>query len=331
MRKLYGILALLAVLSTGCGFSDTGKKEVIRPAYLKEGDSIGIMTLSSALSESTIRKADTLIDVVRSWGLKVKLGESLLKRDAVPFSATDKERAEEFMRMIENDNIKGIIFYRGGYGAIRTMEFIDFEKVRNHPKWILGFSDLTTLHLELSKNGIESIHGPMLSSFWKTKRPDSSAITSRDALFGNLTSVKSEPHEYNKFGKATGKLIGGNLSLICCAQGTPYDIDVNEPSILFLEDVGEGMNTIDRYMQQLEKSGKLNMVKGVIIGGFTRINDDEDPWGIPVYQMLKHYTDKLDVPVVYGFPAGHQRPHKAMYFSRTVQLIVNEQGAELIF
>ena len=86
MRKLYGILALLAVLATGCGISDASKKEVIRPAYLKEGDSIGIMTLSSALSESTIRKADTLIDVVRSWGLKVKLGESLLKRDAVPLN-----------------------------------------------------------------------------------------------------------------------------------------------------------------------------------------------------------------------------------------------------
>ncbi len=174
--KLFVLSVLSALVAVGCSSTQESKREIIRPAYLVEGDSIGIMTLSSALSEKSIRQADTMIDIVRSWGLNVKIGESLLKRDAVPFSASDKDRAEEFMKMIKNDNLKGIIFYRGGYGAIRTMEYIDFEEIRKHPKWILGFSDVTTLHIMLSRYGIESIHGPMLSSFWKTKRPDSSAM-----------------------------------------------------------------------------------------------------------------------------------------------------------
>lgn len=329
--QLCALFAFCAVALLSCNDSSGGKREVIRPPYLVEGDSIGIMTLSSALTQEDIIEADTLMDIVRSWGFKVRKGESLLKRDAVPFSTTDKERAQEFMKMVKNPNLKGIIFYRGGYGAIRTMEYIDFEEVRNNPKWILGFSDVTTLHLQLSKHGIESIHGPMLSSFWKTKRPDSSAFSSRDAFYGKISSVKVAPHAYNKLGSAQGRLIGGNLTLISTAEGTPYQIDVSEPSILFIEDVGEGMNTIDRYMQQLEKSGKLALVKGVIIGGFTRIKDDEDPWGISVYEMIKHYTDKLNVPVAYGFPAGHMRPHKAIYFTRTVTLNVTEQGTELIF
>ena len=205
MKKLiFAVFA--ALLAVACG-QQKNELEMIRPAYLQPGDTVGLMIVSSPMVHRP-GQTDTLIEVVKSWGVNVKCGKNLFEHEATPFNVTDQERAQEFMEMVNDPNIKAIVFYRGGYGAIRTLEYVDFEQVRKNPKWIVGFSDVTTYHLALQKNGIESIHGPMLSSYWQTKRPDPAANSVGDALFGRVKSYKIDPHPYNKYGTATGKLVG---------------------------------------------------------------------------------------------------------------------------
>lgn len=326
------ILAVFAaLLAVACSQENRNNEmAMIRPPYLQPGDTVGLMVVSSPMTHRP-GQTDTLIGVVESWGVNVKCGKNLFKHEATPFNVSDKERAQEFMDMVNDPNIKAIVFYRGGYGAIRTLEYVDFEQVRKNPKWIVGFSDVTTYHLALQRNGIESIHGPMLSSYWQTKRPDPAANSVGDALFGRVKSYKIDPHPYNKYGTASGKLVGGNMTLISIAESTPYDMPVDDNTIIFIEEIGESMNAIDGMMQQMEKNGKLAKAKAVLVGNFTKIEDIEDPWGVTPQELIKHYTDKLEVPVIFGFPAGHGRPNLALYMGREVTVTVDENGAEIIF
>ena len=328
MRKL--IFAVFAALLAVACTQKSEEVAMIRPAYLQPGDTVGLMIVSSPMVHRP-GQTDTLIEVVKSWGVNVKCGKNLFKHEATPFNVTDQERALEFMEMINDPNIKAIVFYRGGYGAIRTLEYVDFEQVRKNPKWIVGFSDVTTYHLALQRNGIESIHGPMLSSYWQTKRPDPAANSVGDALFGRVSSYKIDPHPYNKYGTAFGKLVGGNMTLISIAEGTPYDMPVDDNTIIFIEEIGESMNAIDGMMQQMQKSGKLAKAKALLVGNFTKIEDIEDPWGVTPNDLIKRYTDKLNVPVIFGFPAGHGRPNLAIFMGREVTVTVDENGAEIVF
>lgn len=330
-RILFAIVAVLAIAAcSGTNGNKVEKLPVIRPPYLQPGDTVGLMVVSSPVNHRP-GETDTLINVVKSWGVNVKCGKNLFKHDATPFNVTDKERAREFMDMIQDPNIKAIVFYRGGYGAIRTLDYIDFDVVRKNPKWIVGFSDVTTYHLALNKHGIETIHGPMLSSYWLRKRPDTAAISVGEALLGRTQSYRIKPHPFNRFGEATGKIAGGNMTLISIAEGTPYDMEVDDNTFILIEEIGENMNAIDGMMQQLKKSGKLDRAKAVLVGNFTKIEDIEDPWGITPQELIKKYTDELNVPVIFGFPAGHSRPNLAIFMGREVKIKVDQNGAEIIF
>ncbi len=325
------IVAAIAFIAVGCSTgSDHAEQAFIRPPYLQPGDTVGIMVVSSHVTNSP-GKSDTLINIVKSWGVNVKLGKNLFKKDYPPFSVSEKERADEFMEMILDDNIKAILFYRGGYGAIKTLEYLDFEQIRKHPKWVIGFSDVTTYHLMMQGIGMESMHAPMLSSYWLTKRPDSAALSVGDAIMGRTKGYHIKPHPFNRLGETHGKIMGGNMTLISIAEGTPYQMPVDDNSIIMIEEIGESMNAIDGMMQQLKKSGKLDRAKAVLVGNFSNIEDKEDPWNITPQELIKRYTDELDVPVVFGFPAGHGRPNLAMYMGRDVKLSVREDGVDITF
>lgn len=306
------------------------RMRTIHPDYLKVGDSVGIMTVSSPVSQSR-EKADSLIDIVRSWGLKVRLGENLFKHEDGAFSVSDMERGEELQRMIDNDNLKAIIFYRGGYGAIRTLDYVDFSRLKKHPKWMLGFSDLTTYLSIFCNMNLESIHCAMLNSF-SLSNPvmDIDTRTTRAALFGEIQRYDVEPNEYNQSGEVEGVIVGGNMSLMAVSHGTPYDLKIGENNILYIEEVDENMNTIDRFMQQLKKSGKLSKVKGMIIGNFVRAKDTGG-WDVSIYDLIKTYTQELDIPVLYGLRSGHGKINHALYFGQPVKMIVSPEGSSIIF
>lgn len=323
------ILWLLPAAALADETVEEHNKSYIRPPFLCEGDTVAIVATSSLISQ----EADTA--KVRAhfaaMGLYVKFGKRSFARDSVAYITTDSDRAADFQAAIYDPSVKAIIPFRGGYGAVRILDHIDLKPLHRNPKWIAGYSDITMLHLALAKEGIESIHGTMPGNF-RYDTVDVAARSLRQALFGEAQDIELPPHPGNHPGKATGRLVGGNLSLIHAAAATPEAIDTEEPVVLLLEDVGEDAYRIDRMMQNLSRSGVLRNVSAILVGYFTKITKSKDfspsndVWGV-----LRSYTDPLEIPVVYGVPAGHEQPNMALYMGRRVYVEVDEEGAAIHF
>lgn len=301
-------------------------KHPVQPPYLREGDTVGIIAPSGRL------RADADTAQVRArfaeWGLQVRFGQHLLDQSHPHFAGTDSLRAADLQAMIDDPSIKAIVAYKGGYGAVHLLPLVQMNALRRNPKWVVGFSDITMLHMALGREGVESIHGTMPSKFqFHADTVDSSAMTLRRALFGQAEAIRTEPHPLNCAGEATGMVAGGNLTLILSAIGTREQIDLEQGTILLIEDVGEAVYRLDRMMQQLLRSGMLNQVKGVIVGHFTDMKD-VDRFGEP-YAVIDTYLRGLDIPVVYAFPAGHEEPNTALYMGRQATLTVGQEGARL--
>lgn len=300
----------------------------VRPPFLKEGDTVAVVAVSSKLPK---RADTTFVRKLEAWGLKVKVGEHLYCRNAGWFAGTDEQRAADLQRALNDTSVKAIIFYKGGYGAIRTLDYLDWSVLRDHPKWLAGFSDVTVLHQVMRRERIESIHGTMPSLFLSdTTKRDSSALSLRDALFGRVERYHTAPSPYNRMGCATGRLVGGNLSILYALNNTDLDNHFEEPTVLFIEDVGENIYHIDRMMQNLLRSGKLARVRAIVVGYFNRMNSERE-WGGDAYMLINSYTSKLGIPVLFGFPAGHARPNLSLYLGRQVRVEVTDKGGELEF
>lgn len=300
----------------------------VRPPYLRPGDTVGIVSPAGRIP----LKADTakVRERFETWGLHVKFGAHYADRRQPYFAGTDRQRAFDLQRMIDDPSVKAIIAYRGGYGSVRLLPMLRLEGLCEHPKWLVGFSDITLLHLVLRQLGIESIHGAMPGTFLFDEE-DPSAESLREALFGEADSVVVAPHPLNCHGNATGRLAGGNLMQLCSALGTPEELDTDTPTVLFIEEIGEFVYRIDRMMQSLQRSGKLRNLRAVLVGHFTNMMGlkqfgVEDP-----YEVLDPYLRPLGIPVVYGFPAGHDVPNRSLYMGREVTVEVDDSGARVIF
>lgn len=231
-----------------------------RPAALKNGDVIGIVATAKRVSKEEIA---TAVAVFESWNLKIVFGKHLF-HSCHQFSGTDSERLEDIQSMINDPSVKAIICARGGYGTTRIIDDIDLSPLQSNPKWIIGFSDLTALLFQLFNQRIESVHGIMAGLFHKENRIDS-IESLRKVLYGELTDIKADFHAFNRLGEASGKIIGGNLSIICNLIGTSSDIAYSD-IILFIEDLDEYLYHIDRMMVQLKRAGRLQSIKGLIVG-----------------------------------------------------------------
>lgn len=356
----------------------------LRPPYLRPGDTVAIVAPAGRLP----LRADTANVRKRfeSWGLHVKFGPHYASRVHPYFAATDRQRADDLQRMIDDPTVKAVIAYRGGYGSVRLLPLLRLDGLRDRPKWIVGFSDITLLHLALRRLGIESIHGPMPGSFVFDKEKecdqdrerlqtagnantasetapaathavttdgtavganpgadfdenldtdfgegcaeeDPSAESLRCALFGRIDTIAVAPHPLNRPGVATGRLAGGNLTQLWAAQGTPEELEVDIPTVLFIEEVGEHAYRLDRMMQSLARSGKLRRVRAVLVGHLTDIMGLERFGVAEACEVIEPYLRDLGIPVVYGFPAGHEAPNRALYLGRTVTVEVDDRGA----
>lgn len=304
----------------------------VRPPFLHEGDSIGVVSISSRIDENQLKHALQSLDILRSWGLRLRLAPHLFDRDGGWFVAPDSVRARDLQQMIDNPHLRAILFFRGGYGAVRILDRVELDSLRRNPKWLVGFSDLTTIHAALQHVGVESIHGAMPGGF-RTLHPerDTSALWLREALFGRVEGYDVAPHPMNRPGRVRGRLVGGNLSVMHALYGTPEEYDLaSEPVILLIEDVGESIHHIDRMMQTLQRSGRLDRIAGLIVGDFTHIRNEER-WGTSVCEVIDNYTRTLRIPVLYGLPAGHGRLNVALYMGREVELEVTDAGGSLRF
>lgn len=302
----------------------------LRPDYLVVGDSIGVVDISSTITISA-DSAQTILNRMRRWGLKIKLGKHLFDKSGGWFSASDAERASDVQEMIDDPHIRAIVFFRGGYGAIRTLDYLNLMKLREDPKWFVGFSDITVMHYALRTIGLQSIHGAMPATFNSDSvSVDSTAESMRDALFGRVTGYTTSPNEYNQFGTVEGRLTGGNMTIIANLSNTDIDNYFTTPSILLIEDVGEQIYAIDRRMQMLKRSGKLDRIKGLIVGHF--VDTGQEPrWGSSVYALIHEYAAELKIPAIFAFPSGHVHPNFSLYMNRDVKMTVDASGGRITF
>jgi muramoyltetrapeptide carboxypeptidase len=300
---------------------------MIAPPFLHPGDTVGITAPAGCLTEQEIMPA---VDRVRSWGLNVVFGEHLFRRRN-SFAGTDHQRAADFQKMLDDPAIRAILCARGGYGSIRIMDRLKFGRFLKHPKWIVGYSDITVIHAFLQQClGTESLHGEMLRAI-PPGVPDAVSLDSvRNALFGNLTEYSLQPHRLNLTGEATGILTGGNLSVLYSLSGTCYDPDT-EDKILFLEDLSEYLYHIDRMIMNLKVRGKLRRLKALIIGGMHDMKSSPSGFRKPAYEIIREAVSGYGYPVMFGFPAGHGKPNVSLIMGREVKLTVTANGCILFF
>ncbi len=288
------------------------------PPYLKPGDCIGIVAPARKISPEELTSA---IAVLESWGLRVKLGKNIYKSDH-QFSGTDSQRRSDLQDMLDDKEVKAIISARGGYGAVRIIDGLNFSSFTKQPKWIIGYSDITVFHSQIHMHcAIETLHATMPVSF--TKDAESLSLLKK-ALFGEELSYTIPAHSLNRTGECIGPLIGGNLSLLYALASTPSDINT-DGKIFFLEDLDEYLYHIDRMMMQLKRSGKLSKLKGLVIGDFSEMKDNTVPFGKTAQEIILDAIKEYGYPVCFGFPAGHGIKNYPLYFGRTAALSVKEK------
>ena len=302
-------------------------KQYIRPEYLKPGDTVAVVAMASALSEAS-RQTFYWKEMLESWGLRVKMGKHLYDSAPGEFAGIDDDRAADIAEALLDPEVKALISFRGGYGSMRTVRALDVKLFAEHPKWLVGFSDITVFHAVLQSMGIESILGAMPSTVGTDSAVSEESL--RRALFGEVKEYRSAPHPFSKTGKARGRLVGGNLSLFVSCLRTPWENHLDEDSILFIEDVDERMYSLDRMLLTLQQGGFFERAKGIVVGQFTDTSG-EDEWKRSVLELVHEYTAPLQKPVLFGFDCGHEHPNYSLYLGREVTLRVDSDGGQLKF
>lgn len=311
---------LLLLIITNLSYS----QKMNIPSYLKKGDTVAIVCTARKFFPEDAIPAKELLE---SWGLKVKLGTTI-GLDSCQLGGTDLERASDFQNMMDDENIKALWCARGGYGTVRMVDLLDFTKFNKNPKWIMGFSDVTVLHSQANVEGVASLH--CIMPFTVPKASDEVKETLRKALFGEKLEYTIPSKPYDILGKASGELVGGNLSILYSLLGSKSSLDTNN-KILFIEDLDEYLYHIDRMMYNLKRNGYFENLKGLIVGGMTDMHDNEIPFGQNAVQIISAIAKEYNIPVCFDFPAGHVKDNRTLQLGKQVDFEVNEKEIKLKF
>lgn len=296
-----------------------------KPESLTKGDSIAIVATARKVSKEELQLG---IALAESWGLKVVLGESI-GAAYNQFGGDDLLRAKDLQKQLDDPNIKAIWIARGGYGSVRIIDAIDFSHFQKHPKWIIGYSDITVLHSQLHNLGIQSLHAQMpVDIDSKTQEAKESL---RKLLFNEeYTIAFPASNPLNKQGLASGVLVGGNLSMLYSMCGSPTAIDTKD-KILFIEDLDEYLYHLDRMMQNLKRNGYFQSIKAILVGGMTQMHDNNIPFGYTAQEIISQYLQEKNIPVVFDFPAGHIKNNLALALGSKVALELKENNFSMKF
>ena len=294
------------------------------PPYLKKGNTIGITCPAGYMAAE---KAQKCISTLQSWGFDVMVGKTVGSKSKNYFSGSDEVRQNEMQAMLDDESVHAILCGRGGYGVGRIIDELDFTKFKKKPKWIIGFSDVTILHAHLyTKIKVASLHAPMASAFNEGENEFIQSL--HKAIIGKKAKYSCAPHPFNKPGTATAELVGGNLSLLTHLIGTPSAINTKNKT-LFIEDIGEQIYHIDRMLYQLKRSGMLENLAGLIVGGFTDMEDSERPFGKKVYEIIKEITAAYNYPVCFNFPVSHSKKNYALKIGVPYTLKISKTKTQL--
>ncbi|MBS1609222.1 MAG: LD-carboxypeptidase [Bacteroidetes bacterium] len=296
------------------------------PAYLQQGDTVGLVCPAGYMA---IEKVQTCINTLQEWGYTVKVGNTLGKEAVNYFSGTDEERLADFQQMLDDDTVKAILCARGGYGTSRIIDQLNFKRFRENPKWVIGYSDVTVLLSHIYRNyKITSLHAPMAAAFNDEGYKNEYVLSLKDALEGKKIKYTIDTHELNRKGEAIGELTGGNLSMLTHLIGSSSE-SKTKGRILFIEDIGEYYYKIDRMLLQLKRAGKLENLAGLIVGGFTDMQDTTLKFGQDVYDLIYDKIKEYDYPVCFNFPVGHQTNNYALKVGAGCKLKVGKNKVVL--
>ncbi|NQU32660.1 MAG: LD-carboxypeptidase [Bacteroidetes bacterium] len=292
---------------------------MICPPFLKKGDKIGIVAPARKISNDELIAS---FEIIRNYGYEPVYTVDLFASDN-QYAGNDAIRALELQQMIDDDAIKAIMFARGGYGSVRIIDKIDFSKFVAVPKWLIGYSDITVFHSHVSRNfGIQTLHATMPINF--NENVDTALESLFNELLGSPEILEFESNSLNKIGNTEGILTGGNLSVLYSLLGS-CSFPETDGKILFLEDLDEYLYHIDRMMLGLKRAGKLENLAGLLIGGMTKMNDNDIPFGKTAEEIIREAVDEYDYPVYFGFPAGHIENNMALVMGREVSIIYDQQ------
>lgn len=299
-------------------------RALVRPPALSRGDTIGVVAPSYAPRAGWLGRGVKALERA-GYGVILDPEIGTLRR----FQRTeDRRRAESFTRMWLDPRVKAVIGGTGGYGAVRMIPYLDPEPFRQHPKAFVGYSDITALHLWLMRQaGLRAFHGPTV---------DDLIPSTRDVTMVSLLNALTQPRPATRFGRdiarpvrpgrATGRLVGGNLSLVQQSIGTPYEIDTRG-AILFLEETRDPMSVVDERLVHLRAAGLLEGVRGIVFGQLSLDRSEEDEFE----DFLLDLVADLEVPVLMDFPAGHEVPNLTIPIGTDVELVVEESTGWIVY
>ena len=307
--------------------SVSAQKQPTAPDFLKPGDSIALLSPASVPEVDFVTASE---NVLHRWGYQTVRGEHVLDSLHGSFAGTKEERKSDLLAALQNPKIKAIFCIRGGYGAVQEMQEIPLDTVAKYPKWIIGYSDITVLHSAWVSSGVQSIHAHMGEHLLRTDGKDTCSVVMKNLLSGKLPKYIIPTDTLNVLGEATGTLIGGNLSVYCGVAGTYLDgLQKIENPVLFIEDVEESFEHVDRYCNFLKLNGTLNKLKAVIIGQFTHYDHNGDYPSMDF--VFRQYFNNLGIPVIYNFPVGHVTLNFPLIVGAKVHVKVGKEESSVYF
>ncbi len=297
---------------------------MITPSLLQPGDKIGIVATGRKVSSQDVAAA---VEIFKSWGYQPIKAANLHSTSHNYLAGTDEQRMADFQAMINDPDIKAIACARGGYGTTRIIDALDFSNLKSNPKWVVGFSDVTAIHLRMLKEGIKSIHGTMPLLFGNpASKPSVESL--RLSLTGTPDKIVAPPNIHNQKGKVTGAVVGGNLSLIADSMGTSTEPDMTG-KILVIEEIDEYVYKVDRMLTQLKRAGKLDHLAGLVVGYMTDIKELEVAFNETIEHVVLNKIKNPGLPVAFNFPIGHENTNYAWIHGSQMTLEVQGDGAIL--
>ncbi len=293
---------------------------MISPPFLKKGDKVSIVAPARKIRKEELAPS---LEIIRNKGLDVVYSNNIFSEEN-QFAGSDKIRANELQRMLDDKSVKAIFFARGGYGSVRIIDQLDFSSFITNPCWLVGYSDATVFNSHVSQNfNIQTLHASMPINFIENTEPALESLFA--VLYGNFPQYEFEMHQLNKTGNAEGKLTGGNLSVLYSLLGS-NSFPKTDGKILFLEDLDEYLYHIDRMMIGLKRAGILKNLAGLLIGSMNDMNDNTIPFGKTTEEIIREAVDEYDYPVYFGFPAGHIYDNRALVMGRKAKIITKENN-----